>query len=93
LLKNTQKFYPDIIDIDLDGKRNLYEGIVNLPAIDYKVLEKEYNNALKNVDERDKKRNINGRSFSYEFQENNLYDYKSYYGDIKNCRIVSNIFE
>ena len=93
LLKSTQKFYPDIIDIDLDGKRNLYEGIVNLPPIDYKVLEKEYNNALKNVDERDKKRNINGKSFSYELQENNLYDYKSYYGDIKNCRIVSNIFE
>lgn len=92
LLKNIQKFYPDSIEIDLDGKRNLYEGIVNLPPIDYKDLENEYNKALKSVDERDKRRNINGRSFLYELQ-NQTYDYKSYYGDIKNCRIVSNIFE
>jgi 5'-3' exonuclease len=92
LLKNTQKFYPDNIEIDLDGKRNLYEGIVNLPPIDYKVLESEYNKALKNIDDKDKRRNINGRSFLYELQDH-TYDYKSYYGDIKNCRIVSNIFE
>lgn len=94
-LKSTSLFYPENIDIDMDGKRNSYEAIVNLPPINHTVLEKEYNKLIKLVDEKDKKRNINGKSFIYyrtqeDFQS---YIYKSYYGDIKDCMTITNIFE
>jgi 5'-3' exonuclease len=95
LLKSTSLFYPENINIDMDGKRNSYEAIVNLPPINYTVLEKEYNKLIKSVDEKDRKRNINGKSFIYNRTQDDFqsHTYKSYYGDIKDCMTLSNIFE
>lgn len=90
-LNETKNFYPSEVEIDLDGKRNDYEAVVNLPHIDYSLIEQKYNSLIKSVDQKDLKRNILGKSFIYntgDFQ----YTYKSFYGDIKNCRVVSNIF-
>lgn len=90
-LNDTKQFYPSQITLDLDGKRNEYEAIINLPLIDYSTLEKKYNSLIKSVDDKDLKRNISGRSFIYKLGDMQ-YTYKSFYGDIKNCKVVSNIF-
>lgn len=90
-LNDTISFYPSNVELDLDGKRNEYEAIINLPHIDYSILETKYNSFIKKVDQRDLKRNISGRSFIYNIGDME-YCYKSFYGDIKNCKVVSNIF-
>lgn len=79
------------IYIDLDGKRNSYEGVVILPPLDHKSLEKKYNSLLKYVNDNEKRRNISGRNFIYKLDEL-TYHYKSFYGDIKNCKVTSTIF-
>ena len=92
-LKTTTPFYPENVDIDLDGKRNSYEAIINLPPINHTVLEREYSKLIKSVEEHDRKRNINGKSFIYYRSYDQSYIYKSYYGDIKDCMTISNTFE
>ena len=42
------------------------------------------------VDEKERKRNFFGKNFSYRYT-NEPYVYKSFYGDIKECRAVSDI--
>jgi 5'-3' exoribonuclease 1 len=79
------------ICIDLDGKRNAYEGVVILPPLDHKALETKYNSLLKHVSDNEKRRNISGRNFIYKI-EDFTYHYKSFYGDIKNCKVTSIIF-
>ena len=37
-----KKFCPDVLDIDLDGKRREWEGIVLLPFLDHNIVRNEY---------------------------------------------------
>jgi 5'-3' exonuclease len=91
-LKHIEKFYPESFTIDYDGKHNEWEGIANIPFPDYNLLEKEYSKLIDSVEQLDKKRNILGTSFIYKYENDIDYYYKSYYGDIKNCRVNSSLF-
>jgi 5'-3' exonuclease len=93
-LNSTKDFYPkdpDNIYIDFDGKHNAYEGVVNLPNINHSIIENEYNKFIKLVDDREQRRNIIGRSFIYTYSYDSDYVYKSFYGDIKDCKVLSRL--
>jgi 5'-3' exonuclease len=84
----TKQFYPDEIKVDMDGKHNSWEGVVVLPYMDFQTIEKEYEKAIKLVDEKERKRNIIGKSFLYKMSDS-PYFFRSFYGDIKDCMTVS----
>lgn len=90
-IMNHPEFYPDDFKVDMDGKHNSWEGVVILPPMNFNILEKEYKKMIGGVDERDKKRNFFGKNFRYRYT-NSPYIYKSFYGDIKECRAASDIF-
>ena len=91
-LPKTIGFYPEDFKIDMDGKRNDWEGVVILPPIDFNILEKEYKKLLYNVERKDKFRNSVGKTIVY---KNNLscdeYEYKSFFGNITNCKLTTDI--
>jgi 5'-3' exonuclease len=84
--------YPAEFEIDLDGKINEWEGVVKLPPLRYSDIEKEYYKRLKNVEGKDKHRNFLGKSFIYSPTQQ-PYVYKSYYGDLTECKTQSSLFE
>jgi 5'-3' exonuclease len=86
-------YYPDEIHVDMDGKHNDWEGVVILPPINFTLLEQEYEKAISKVDEKDKRRNMIGKSFVYSNGHKYTIDYRSFYGDIKGCSVHSNVFE
>jgi 5'-3' exonuclease len=86
-----QTSYPDTFEVDMDGKKNDWEGVVKLPPLDYTQLEHEYQNAIHMVSEQDKRRNIVGKSFLYTYAQD-PYLFKSYYGDIVDCRAKTTLF-
>ena len=90
-IMNHPEFYPDDFKVDMDGKHNSWEGVVILPPMNFNILEKEYKKMIGGVDERDKKRNFFGKNFRYRYTDAS-YVYKSFYGDIKECRAASDIF-
>lgn len=89
-LMSISEFYPDDFKVDMDGKHNSWEGVVILPHMNFSILEKEYKKMISLVDEKERKRNFFGKNFSYRYT-NEPYVYKSFYGDIKECRAVSDI--
>jgi 5'-3' exoribonuclease 1 len=80
-----KKYCPDTFEIDLHGKKKEWEGIVLLPIVDFNVMKKCYFDLISNINDIDIKRNIIGRSFSYNFDPKNPYLFNSYYGNIENC--------
>ena len=57
------KYCPKEISIDLSGKRREWEGILLLPIVDFDLVRKCYFKDLDNVNPRDSKRNITGKTF------------------------------
>lgn len=90
--KELEKYYPDNFIIDMDGKHNSWEGVVMIPHTDFNLVEKEYKKVLDKVDEKERRRNILGRSFLYSFSDFS-YTFKSFFGDIKDCYTESSIFD
>lgn len=90
LLTNSplSKYCPETIKIDLSGKRREWEGKVILPMVDFGVVEKYYNSTISDVDPKDARRNVLGRTFVY-FSDGFSFKFKSHYGDINNC--VANV--
>lgn len=84
-----KKFCPAKFDIDISGKRREWEGIVLLPMVDFEVIRKEYFKHIEKVEKRDLSRNILGKSFVYTYAPNRSFVFRSYYGDIEDCRVVS----
>jgi intein/homing endonuclease len=81
---NLSKYCPEDFIIDLSGKRQEWQGVVILPMVDYSIVEKEYLNLIEKVDPKERKRNILGKSFVYNYSENtNIFN--SYYGNL-NCK-------
>jgi len=79
--KPLVEYCPDKFDVDTSGKKNDWEGIVLLPILDRQVIEEEYYRRLKTVDQRDLRRNRIGKSYSYRYDKNNEYEYRSFYGN------------
>lgn len=90
-LMSNSDFYPDDFKVDMDGKHNSWEGVVILPPMNFNILEKEYKKIIGTVDDREKKRNFFGKNFRYRYTDAS-YVYKSFYGDIIECRSLSDIF-
>jgi len=84
-----KKHCPEDFEIDLRGKRKEWEGIVILPMVDFKLVNECYLKVLDQVDKRENKRNVTGRSFLYEHVPGLDRDFKSYYGDIPKCCVRS----
>lgn len=82
----TSIYYPKETQIDMDGKRNEWEGIVKLPLIDHFILHKEYKKKLSSIDQRDKYRNKIDTSKIYT-KSSEFYKYKSYHGEL-NCNVI-----
>ena len=59
--------------------------------MNFNILEKEYKKIIGTVDDREKKRNFFGKNFRYRYTDAS-YVYKSFYGDIIECRSLSDIF-
>jgi len=79
------KYCPENFPVDLAGKRQKWEGTVILPMIDYANVEKWYFEAIKKVDESERKRNIIGKSFVYA-RGSNPFEFRSFYGNFT-CKV------
>lgn len=84
---------PDDFSIDLSGKRKEWEGIVILPMVDFELVRTTYMQYIDQLHHNDKKRNVLGRTFLYDFNKDTDYYFKSYYGDISNCKVKTNIID
>lgn len=81
------EFYPTEFKIDLEGKRNDWEGVPVLPFVDLKRVNDAYYELINEVKETEKRRNKLGKCFIYKRSE--PYTFKSYNGDIQNCTVSS----
>ena len=79
------EFYPEEFEIDLEGKRNDWEGVPILPFVDLKRVNDAYYELINDVKENEKKRNKLGRCFIY--KKTDPYLFKSYNGDIRDCSV------
>lgn len=86
LTNGMQAYCPEEFKIDLSGKRQAWEGTAILPMVDYTKICPLYFEALKKVEDRERKRNILGKSFVYK-KTGTSYEFSSYYGNI-NCRVT-----
>ena len=64
-------------------------GIVLLPMVDFEVIRKEYFKHIDKVSKQDLNRNILGKSFVYTYDPNRSFVFRSYYGNIEDCRVMS----
>lgn len=85
------EYCPDEFPVDLSGKRQAWEGTVILPMVDYAKVEQWYFERVKKVDERDRKRNILGKSFVYS-RGVSPFEFRSFYGDFT-CKVTTRIIE
>lgn len=89
-----KKFCPDEVEVDLSGMRREWEGIVKLPMVDFELVKQIYLERAREVEPIERKRDKIGYSYIYfrdEKMENN--DFKSYYGNILNCKCRNKIIE
>ena len=91
MIPQLESSYPSEFTVDLDGKINEWEGVVKLPPLQYEQIEKEYYKRLRTIDDKEKRRNFLGKSFIYT-PIREPYFYKSYYGDLTECKTNSSIF-
>jgi 5'-3' exoribonuclease 1 len=87
IIKELSEFYPENVKIDMDGKRNDWEGIVILPELNFKKIYKYYKTAILKVDKRELLRNKNSTTFIFS-NGNHAYEYVSFYGNIKKCKTI-----
>jgi len=88
---HLKQYFPDVIEIDLTGKRKEWEGVVILPVIkldDFVQYYKEHEHTVHPVD---KKRNIRGKNFLYRFNPMKRDHFSSFYGNIYDCPVVTTI--
>ena len=88
-----KKHCPNDFNIDLSGKRKEWEGIVILPMVDFELVRTTYMQYVDQLQHNDKKRNVLGRTFLYDFKEETEYHFKSYYGDIPKCKVTTKIID
>ena len=90
---DIKKYCPDKIEIDVSGKRQEWEGIVILPIVDFEVIKEEYGKHIDKVSEKDMRRNVVGKSYIYNYSPNTSFIFKSFYGDIQECKMTRKIID
>lgn len=82
LLKQSELsvYFPTKFNINYEGKKKKWEGVVELPPVNVKELEKVYVKFLKNVHSDDIKRNKPGHNLIYTYSNDNSSEHKSFYG-------------
>lgn len=90
---HLKKFCPDKVEVDLSGKKQEYQGIVLLPFVEQKTVQKVYDEYISKLDEKDLKRNIIGKSVIYKYSPSTSKIFYSYYGNIPNCMVEYKIIE
>jgi 5'-3' exoribonuclease 1 len=88
-----KSFCPDVFEIDLSGKRKEWEGIVLLPSVDFDLVRKAYLEILPKIEKMDLKCNTIGRTFQYKYNPSMSFLFKSYYGDIQDCKVNINLID
>lgn len=89
-----KEFIPETVNVDCSGKRQEWEGIVILPNVNLDVIQREYDKNYPNVSEQDKRRNIIRQSISFKYDTSSRnYLFKSFYGDIENCKAKYQYFD
>ena len=84
-----KEFCPDKFKIDLSGKKHEYQGVVILPMLDPVIVVNAYLSKISLVNQYELKRNIFGKSYVYKYDSNVTKVFKSFYGDINNCKVKS----
>ena len=77
-------YCPTQFVVDVSGMMNEWEGIVLLPMIDFNTVNNICQQHIEQVDERDRRRNIVGKSFIYKRGRFSQL-FKSVYGDLQSC--------
>lgn len=81
-------FNPTSVKVNCDGKKFEYEGIVELPPVDVKVVSCEYNKAKHLVNKTEfLRRNVVQRARSYVYSDSEFSQYQSKFGNIKEYRV------
>lgn len=80
LTTSLKEYCPSEFIIDTSGKKQAWEGTVILPILDSNIVEKEYLKLVEKVDEKERKRNVVGKSFLYK-RGGKPYVFKSFFGD------------
>jgi len=78
---------PDSFEIDFSGKRKEWEGIVLLPMVDFDLVRETYMKYIDNVSMNDARLNVIGKSFIYKYCRGFSIYFKSFYGDILECKV------
>ena len=86
-------FCPDKIEIDLSGKRQEWEGLVLLPIVDFDLIKNVYYKHIHLVSEKDMRRNIIGKTYTYRYSPTTSFLFRSFYGDIQNCNVSRKIID
>jgi 5'-3' exonuclease len=64
-VKTTSMFYPTEFKVDMDGKRNDWEGVVLLPPLNLGLLKKEYKKLCTSLEPTEKQRNKVSKTIIY----------------------------
>jgi 5'-3' exonuclease len=88
-----KKHCPDTFEVDLSGKRKEWEGTVLLPMVNFQLVKETYDNYISQVSPVDLKLNTLGKSFTYKFFDNYSTVFKSFYGDIIECKVKTQTIE
>ena len=90
---SISKYYPTEFEIDLSGKRREWEGIVIIPVANFSEIKKEYDKYVDKLSDNEKRLNITGSTFIYRYSDRDSYFFKSFYGNISDCKVNSTKFD
>ena len=81
-----KSYYPESFTIDLSGKRREWEGIPQLPMIDFKKINDQYAKNVTHLSFYDQRRNKCASSYVYQYNPAVEFIFKSPFGQIEcNC--------
>lgn len=84
-------YCPDEFEVDVSGKRKEWEGVVLLPFVDHEVIRNAYFELLSEVNQKDIRRNIKGKTFLYSYTPSSSGLFKSFYGDLLECKVRTQV--
>ena len=87
IFTELKQFFPWIIEIDLTGKRKIWEGTIKLPFVDLQIFLNFYEQNKDKISLKEIKRNTSGKTFKYCFSHVDQKEFSSYYGKIENCPV------